>query len=280
MTPDDNAADQEDHDAKMAAKATEAGVRINGGDPLEADAPADPAPTPDADAPTKPEGIPDDFWDAEKGEVRVEDLAKAYAALNQAKPADADAEKPAEGDKPDEADADAEPAFADLTKAAEVEFTEKGELSGETYESLEKRGFSREMVDQYIAGAQAQSTALLSQTFEKAGTTSDEYGQAVEWAASSLTEAEIADFNSAVENPAAAPYAVQNLVRRFKSENGYEPGTTVNGSTSPSGTGHFRSKAEMVKAMSDAKYQTDAAYRAEVSQKIANAQRANVNLFS
>ena len=34
-----------------------------------------------ADAANKPQGVPEKFWDAETGEIRVEDLLQSYLAL-------------------------------------------------------------------------------------------------------------------------------------------------------------------------------------------------------
>lgn len=42
---------------------------------------AEPTSPPQADAPTRPEHVPEKFWDAEKGEVRVEAALKSYSEL-------------------------------------------------------------------------------------------------------------------------------------------------------------------------------------------------------
>jgi hypothetical protein len=58
-----------------------------------------PSPAPDAPAPTvasapkvRPEGLPESFWDKDKGEIKLQDFAKSYEELRQAK-AEIDARK-------------------------------------------------------------------------------------------------------------------------------------------------------------------------------------------
>jgi hypothetical protein len=268
VTPESIAA----HEAAMVKKADEAGVN-------KAPAVAPPADeTPKAE---RPEYLPEKFWDAETGTIRTEDLAKSYAELEKGRaepPAPADAEaKPDDEGKAPKPDADA--SFDDMRTAAEAEFSANGELSEGTYEALEKRGFSKAMVDQYIAGAQATAAASEEATFAAAGTSREEYGKAVEWAASNLTPAEINQFNAALATPEAASFAVKGLVSRYSAEADITPTTTVGGGAG-TGAAHFRSSAEMVRAMSDVRYKTDSAYRAEVAQKIMGAERNGVNLFS
>jgi len=71
---------QEERDAQSAEKYR---AQLSGSvEPLR-----DPAADPAADdgKPQRPDNIPEKFWDAEKGEVRLDELAKSYAELEKAK---------------------------------------------------------------------------------------------------------------------------------------------------------------------------------------------------
>ena len=94
--------------------------------------------------------------------------------------------------------------------------------------------------------------------------------QMVAWAGQNLPEEDVADFNAvtATNNPAAIKFAVQSLASRYRGDVGYEaplvtgkaPGTTVKG---------FRSHAELSRAIADPRYQSDAAYRSDVEERLA-----------
>jgi hypothetical protein len=78
------------------------------------------------------------------------------------------------------------------------EYSENGELSSETYTSLEQAGLSKEVVDSYIQGQEAiqqqQINALQSEVGGEA-----EYQSMIEWAASNLSESETEAFNATLD---------------------------------------------------------------------------------
>lgn len=257
-----------EYDAAMAAKAKEGGVTINGqasgNEGNEG-----------GEKPQRPEHIPEKFWNAEKGEADFEAMAKSYAELEKKL-----GEKPAEkkeGEKPNGQTAETgEPAA--LREKANAEFAEKGDLSPETYAEYEKLGVTREQITAYIEGQKAVVTLRQQEAYGLAGG-EEAYKAMIGWAKSALNQAEIEAYDRDVFSADAAvrTNAIKGLTARYEAENGKEG--QLLGGTGTQGVGdHFKSKAEMVKAMSDPQYKKDAAYRAQVAQKTANALKAGINL--
>jgi len=101
-----------------------------------------------------------------------------------------------------------------------------------------------------------------------------QYNEMLGWASQNLTNEEIEAYDSIMDrgDPAAAYWAVQALSYRYRDANGVE-GELVQGK-SPGAGGTFRSQAEVVKAMSDPRYDNDPAYRQDVMRKL---ERSNVS---
>lgn len=101
-----------------------------------------------------------------------------------------------------------------------------------------------------------------------------QYNEMLGWASQNLTNEEIEAYDSIMDkgDPAAAYWAVQALSYRYRDANGVE-GNLVQGK-SPGAGGTFRSQAEVVKAMSDPRYDNDPAYRQDVMRKL---ERSNVS---
>ena len=95
------------------------------------------------------------------------------------------------------------------------------------------------------------------------------YNRVVEWAASNLDNRSIDAFDNVVDsgNPAAINIAFAGLQSRYNEANGYE-GRMLQGKAADSRGDVYRSQAELVAAMSDPRYDTDPAYRADVVEKL------------
>lgn len=283
QTPEQIAA----HERAMAEKAEKDGVRITRLDKdnnetvvQDGGTGDDPAASGSDDKPQRPDWCPEKFWDAEKGEVNAEALAKSYGELESNRAAPKDEPEDTETSEDDETDDDGEAApFAEVKAAAEAEFEKNGELSDDTYKALEKRGFSREMVDQYIAGAGAVTSQAEDRVFTEADTDRATYEAATAWAADNLDEGEKEKFNAALSTHEGAVLAVKDLIARYQREADIEPSNTIHGGSGNSGSGFFKSRGEMVAAMSDPRYKTDAAFRAEVAGKIDRAAKHGINLY-
>lgn len=235
-----------------------------------------------AQVPERPEHIPEKFWDAEKGEVRVDDLAKSYAELEKgkSKPKTEMGEKPTEPPKAP----DAAPSDMEAHRAKMSEKMARGEAFDDAdYAPFEKAGLTREAIDE-IAGilaqaAQAQATVDAQAIFAIAGG-EDKYAAMIEWGRSNFSAEEIAAFDAALgSTPANRDAAVKGLQARYQLALGAEGTRDVTEKGGKGGSGaRFESKAEMVAAMQDPRYAKDSAYRAEVAAKVENSRKAGVNL--
>ena len=164
-----------------------------------------------------------------------------------------------------------------ISKAAE-EFNSKGELSAETLAEFEKMS-SKELIQAYFEYEQglpamdAPQAAELTQadinTIQNSVGGEAAYQQLVGWAAQNFSEAEIQAFDNVVDsgNVAAINLALAGLKARYTDANGYEGNMIQGKAAAPADT--FKSQAEVVRAMSDPKYDRDPAYRDEIMQKLA-----------
>ena len=96
----------------------------------------------------------------------------------------------------------------------------------------------------------------------------EQYGQMMVWAQESLSEQEINMYDAVMDrgDPLACYFAVNALAFRFQEAQGYD-GQMLTGKA-PSQVQGFRSQAELVRAMSDPRYDNDPAYRADVAAKL------------
>lgn len=150
--------------------------------------------------------------------------------------------------------------FAELN----AEFADKGELSTDTYDRLEKAGIPKSTVDAYIAGQQAlveQNVAKIQASIGGEG----EFNSMMEWAVDGLSDSEKDAFNTAVSNEAGAEFAVQGLYARYKAQAGPN---LLKGNTNAPSVGAYQSKAEMTADMHSPQYKKDPAFRAMVMKKI------------
>lgn len=95
------------------------------------------------------------------------------------------------------------------------------------------------------------------------------YDNMIAWANQNLTEQEVNMFDTVMDrgDPLAAFFAVRSLAYRYNDTIGYE-GKMLTGNA-PKQTGEtFRSQAEVVKAMSDPRYERDPAYRMDIQEKL------------
>ena len=100
------------------------------------------------------------------------------------------------------------------------------------------------------------------------------YENLINWAQSNYNEADISRYNTVMNsgNPDAMYFAVQALNARYSDSNGSEA-PLITGRGSPQKVDAFRSQAEVVRAMSDDRYDNDPAYRAQIAQKL---ERSNI----
>lgn len=227
--------------------------------------PADETPATDPPKEDRPSWLPEKF-------KSPEDLAKAYNELQSklGKPAEPQNTETKATEQPNQEQVQQElqTKGLDLSEFSN-EFSQKGELSPESYEKLEKAGYPRNLVDQYIDGQKAQAALYESEVKSVAGGDQG-FAEMVEWAKANLSPTEIAAYNAAIDsgNRDQAKLAVAGVYQKFSAARPSEP-SLVKGGTSGTSTGEFyESVAQLTKDMASPEYKTDPAFRARVQAKL------------
>ena len=164
-------------------------------------------------------------------------------------------------------------------------YENEGTLTPEMYDELNEAGFSDETIDAYLGGLRNQ----LGYEEAEANTLGDSeiadikniaggeqgYADVVQWASENLPEADIEAFDEVINtaNEAAVRFAVKALVGQYEDAVGRTP-DLVTGKQSSTGQA-YRSMAEVVRDMSDPRYDSDDAYRMDVMRKL---ERSNLKV--
>ncbi len=95
------------------------------------------------------------------------------------------------------------------------------------------------------------------------------YNNMLRWAKSNLSEQEIAMFDTVMGrgDTISAFFAINSLAQRYNDGVGYE-GKMLTGNAAKDRADTFRSLAELVRAMSDSRYENDPAYRQDIMKKL------------
>ena len=158
----------------------------------------------------------------------------------------------------------------------EAEFTEKGELSAESYADLEAKGFSKDDVDDFIAFRQERNQRFVDAISEEVG--GDEAWAGVqEWAKESMPDAERDAFNKGMaeaakkRDVAAAKLLAAGVMQRYQEANGFGSSrSATDGAANEGGTDSagYATKAEWQAEMRSDDYKNNAAVRAKVDAKL------------
>ena len=160
-----------------------------------------------------------------------------------------------------------------------AQFHERGgEVTDEMVSTLTNAGFSEKAVRSYFAGRASESgygapaeDITESQINEiKQSVGGDQtYANVVNWAKSSLDQEQTNAFDEVVNTGsiAAIKLAVAGLKAQYDNANGVE-GRMVTGKAPVNSGDIFRSQAELVRAMSDPRYDADPAYRNDIIEKL------------
>ena len=221
---------------------------------------------PTVEAPTRPENVPEKFWDVESGQVNQEALLKSYAELE------------TQRTKPPEQNAGIEPEAQTALQKAGIdqdqlskEWQESGKLTDESYSKLEKAGYSKSMVDQYLAGSKAgeQEAVLVQADIEQIKGSVESFDAMSTWAKANADPADLKSFNEMVSagNKQQAMAAVSWMNSKYVAAEGSEP-TLMGGGETGTDFSAFRSVAEVTTAMKDSRYGKDDAYTKDVMQKV------------
>lgn len=234
-----------------------------------------------AEGKAKPEGVPEKFWDAEKGEVRTEELLKSYTELEKSKgesekeseetsedKSEEKAEDKAEDKAEEKSDEDILPGKAlveELTQA----YTENKEFTEEQYAKAAALGFDKEFVDSYTAGQEALAKEAETRITDAAGG-KENMERMYKWASTAMSQAEIDKLNAAFESgdTNTAVLAMEGLRAKHAQATGIG-GQLMQGKPAGASVDSFKSQAEVTEAMKNPKYRTDPAYRQAVAEKLA-----------
>ena len=217
----------------------------------------------------------------------AEELEKAYVEL-QKKLGDKEeeTEKVSTEEQPEDKPQLSEGATL-ITDASKEYFDNGNKLSDETlakFSSLSSQDLIKaymevqsnpEFQQQQQAAPPAEiSTAQINQIKNSAGG-EKAYSNIVNWAKTNLPEDQINAFDEVVNTGSvqAIQLAVSGLKAQYDNANGVE-GRMVTGKAAPQNGDVFRSQAELVRAMSDRRYDNDPAYRQDVIEKL---DRSDIN---
>ena len=214
----------------------------------------------------------------------AEDLEKAYVEL-QKKLGDKDGvsqegqetQEVTDESESKEPEAEKSPAYSLLESANDEYYANGNQLSKETIEKFSEMS-SQDLVNAYLEmqknnpqAAQPEvdvSDAQINRIKNSVGG-EKEYDSLVNWASTNLPENEINAFDNLVGtgNADAIQLAVTAIKSKYDNANGYE-GRMLTGKAAETRGDVFRSQAQLVKAMSDPRYDNDPAYRQDVIAKL------------
>jgi hypothetical protein len=208
----------------------------------------------------RPEGLPEKF-------KTVADLVNSYSELEKklgSKTEPTEKTETKAETKPDTKPAEKAEATAaqqETLKPFFEEFAKNGKLSDESYKALEAKGISKDVVDAYQRSVQAQDPQKILESIGG----KEQFEAISQWSVTHLSAEERSAYNSALAaGGLGAELALKDLKARMDSTLGVDPSQHISGKSAPA-SGKFQSAAEIVKAMSDPRYQYDEAYRSKVA---------------
>lgn len=206
----------------------------------------------------------------------AEELEQAYIELQRklgSKSTDDDSNEELQQDTEEAQDDEDEIDYSFLDRLASE--AESGQFAPETLQALEQMS-AADIADMFLAyreqqPEQQESYEMTSEDINEMKQVAggeQQYNQMVAWAAQNLSPEEIQVFDSVVDkgDPQAIYFAIQALNYRYQDAVGTD-GRLLTGM--PAQTQDvFRSQAEVVRAMSDPRYESDPAYRQDIFDKL------------
>ena len=211
----------------------------------------------------------------------AEELEKAYVELQKKLGSDDDEVEETTLDEDEvEVDEALVAGIETIQDASEEYYSNDGNLSEETMEKFGQMS-AQDLVEAYMAIQENTdpsdsypdlSDADMNTVYNSVGGEA-EYGKLTAWAADNMNDTALDAFNSIIDqgNPTAIQIAVAGMKAEYDNAEGYE-GRMLTGKAARTTDG-FRSQAEVVKAMSDPRYDKDPAYRQDLYDKL---ERSNV----
>ena len=213
----------------------------------------------------------------------AEDLEEAYLELQKKLGSDDDeVEVDTDEDEDELEDEEWSEGATLIANASQEYFDNEGQLSQETMEKFTEMS-STDLVNAYMeirannpevdqGESRDLTDAEMNQVYNSAGGES-EYNNLTAWAADNVDQRKLDAFDSIIDqgDPTAIQIAVAGLRSEYENAEGYE-GRMLQGKAARTSDG-FRSQAEVVRAMSDPRYDRDPAYRQDLYDRL---ERSNV----
>lgn len=244
-----------------------------------AHSPTNPQETPPITQPVGPKKFAGRYDSAEDLEKGYKELQAEYSRLKSGKPAEPTKEEqpPAQPndsakiEKPAETDAEKALSqvgldFAEFSASYE---TNGGKLTDADYAKLESKGIPKAIVDTHIQGLQLIAQNAFNTAVAHVGG-AEQFNAMRNWAASTLTDAELSAYNTSVSaGGESMKLALTGLKARFaEASKSTEPRLIVGQVAGSGGGDTFASLKELSQAQRDPRYKTDQAYRREVTEKL------------
>ena len=178
----------------------------------------------------------------------------------------------------------------EVEEESEEPESDKTSLYDEIMDSYRKGEWDQELVKQvegmnpvevanlFLENQKAQATPVASdadiEAIQQSVGGPDGYTSMIQWASENLTEQEIGMYDAVMDrgDPLAMFFAAQALYGRYQDSVGVD-GELLTGTAPRNSADVFRSQAEVVRAMSDPRYDNDPAYRQDVADKL---ERSNI----
>ena len=212
------------------------------------------------------------YRDAEELERAYLELQSKFSQRGQ-DPSEEIAEPEIEEEQIEEGD------YSFLNRLAEE--ADSGQFTDETIQALEGMS-AADIADMFLSYRQNAEPATESFALDETDVSElkgvaggeQQYNNMMAWAAQNLAAEEIQVYDQVMDrgDPQAIYFAIQALSYRFNDAVGYE-GQLLTGTASRS-VDAYRSQAEVVRAMSDPRYENDPAYRQDVYDKL---ERSSLN---
>jgi hypothetical protein len=209
----------------------------------------------------RPEWLPEKFANAEE-------LAKAYSNLENKLGGNEEAPQETQTEEQPQTQEELEKATGLDLNPFYKEFEDNGELSQESFETLNTLGLPKEVVETYIAGQQSIADSMTADIYNTVGG-EQEYRSMMEWASNNLSENDIQAYNNALETDInSAKLTLKGIQAQYTSNNVTNEPNLTQGQNTSGRADIFNSTAEIVNAINDKRYAEDSHYRNQVEEKI------------
>jgi len=218
----------------------------------------------------KPEGVPNKFWNEEKGEVDSASLLASYVELEK-KMGSNPSEEAESSTSPSEISPSPDDTF-NIGRYEDEYRTNENALKEETYTELQSKfGLEKSEVDKYIQYRQSESDEFAQEIYGMAGG-EESYRSLLGWASNNLSKAEVDRLNTTLTTGEKDLVRVEvlKLNNKYQETVGGDAPSPIGGSTSTNKTGPkgFASVQEAVEARKDKRFELDPGYRQEWEQRV------------